>query len=85
MFTRQSVPWWECSDICADVARARNEAGGMETALRVQAFGQPTLRELFSTLERLEMSCEHLGIDTVAFHARRGHGLAGVIRVAEIL
>lgn len=51
MFTRQSVPWWACPEFCTDVARAQAEAEGLETAERVHAFGQPTLVDIFHTME----------------------------------
>lgn len=51
MFTRQSVPWWACPEFCTDVARAKTEAESMETAERVHAFGQPTLVDIFHTME----------------------------------
>lgn len=59
MFTRQSVPWWACPEFCTDVARANIEAPSMETAERVHAFGQPTLVDIFHTMERDDFRQEY--------------------------
>jgi len=59
MFTRQSLPWWACPDFCTDLARARNEAPKMESDARVHAFGQPTLVDIFHTMERDDFQQEY--------------------------
>jgi len=51
MFTRQSIPWWECPEFCTDVPRARNDAPGIETAERVRRFGKPTMVDIFNTMD----------------------------------
>jgi phage FluMu gp28-like protein len=59
MFTRQSVPWWVCPEFCTNVARAKAQAESMETAERVHAFGQPTLVDIFHTMERDDFRQEY--------------------------
>ena len=59
MFTRQSVPWWACPDLCVDVGRAAREAPGLETAERVERFAQPTLANIFQSLDEAEFQQEY--------------------------
>jgi len=51
MFSRQSIPWWDCPEFCTDLAGAKAKAHNMETAERVHTFGEQTLIDIFHTLE----------------------------------
>jgi len=59
MFSRQRIPWWECPDLCSDVARARAEAPGMDTASRVDAFARPALVDISNSLDVAEFQQEY--------------------------
>ncbi|MHC5054358.1 MAG: phage terminase large subunit family protein [Planctomycetota bacterium] len=59
MFSRQSVPWWLCPDLCTDVRRARAEAPAMDTASRIEAFARPTLADIFHSLDVGEFRQEY--------------------------
>jgi len=50
-FSRQSVPWWICPDLCADVRRAGKEAPGMDTVERVERFAREALLDVFRSLD----------------------------------
>lgn len=67
------VYWWECSALCRDVRRAREEAPFMETYDRVYKFGTKNLIEQFEdpslSLEefRTEFECDFSGADEDVF------------------
>jgi len=50
-FSRQSVPWWICPDLCTDVRRAGREAPGMDTVERVERFAREALLDVFRSLD----------------------------------
>lgn len=64
-YTRSSVPWWSCYSFCTDPARAIREAPGMETAQRVEAFGNERIRAIFENIpiEDFQQEYECLFID----------------------
>lgn len=49
-YSRQSVPWWLCSDFCTDVEKASRIAHLMSTEDRVARFGKPGIVEQFDSL-----------------------------------
>jgi len=59
MFSRQSIPWWECPDFCHSIKRARAEARDMETAERVHAFGKEIIIDIFYSLELEDFQQEY--------------------------
>jgi len=59
MFTRQSIPWWECGEFSVDVGKARAEAPNMDTTERVHTFGHPTLVDIHQTMEREDFQQEY--------------------------
>ena len=59
MFTRQSVPWWVCPELCRDVERAREDAPDLDTADRVEAFARPVLIDIFHSLDVSEFQQEY--------------------------
>lgn len=69
-FTRQSIPWWLCSDFCNDTKRAAREAADMSTEARVSAFGKRGILEQYDSLllEDFQQEFEILYSDeTLAF------------------
>jgi len=59
MFTRQSIPWYLCPDLCEDVAKASAEAPGLPTAERVHRFGKSILIDIFYSLEPTDFQQEY--------------------------
>ena len=59
MFSRQSIPWWMCPDLCVDVTVAKREAPEMDTAERVERFAQPPLVDIFHSLDVAEFQQEY--------------------------
>jgi phage FluMu gp28-like protein len=59
MFTRQSVPWWLCPDLCTDVVAARRRAPKMDTTERVERLAQPALLDIFHSLDVGEFQQEY--------------------------
>jgi len=59
MFTRQSIPLWECPDFCHSIEKARKEAANMETAERVHAFGKEVIIDIFYSLEAEDFRQEY--------------------------
>jgi phage FluMu gp28-like protein len=59
MFTRQSVPWWLCPDLCENVEKATMEAPGLPTAERVHRFGKDILIDIFYSLEPTDFQQEY--------------------------
>lgn len=49
-YWRQSVPWWLCSFLCKDIARAAHEAPKLSTAERIERFGKKRIQEQFQSL-----------------------------------
>ncbi len=50
LFKRYEIPWWHCSALCADIARAREEAPNLSTRKRVESFGTPSLRAIYASM-----------------------------------
>jgi phage FluMu gp28-like protein len=59
MFTRQSIPWWFCGDLCENVSKATAEAPGLSTAERVHRFGKEILIEIFHSLDVVDFQQEY--------------------------
>ena len=59
MFSRQSIPWWLCPDLCLDPKAAKREAPAMETAERVERFARPALVDIFHSLDPTEFRQEY--------------------------
>ena len=49
-YWRQQVPWWLCSFLCIDVARAAKDAPLMTTEDRVRTFGTKDINDQFDAL-----------------------------------
>lgn len=49
-FRRYEIPWWQCSALCADPARAIEEAPKLSTRERVERFGTPSMRAIFASM-----------------------------------
>jgi len=59
MFTRQSIPWWACPDFCKDVAGAKVDAPGMDTADRVDRFARAAMIDIFGSLDLTDFQQEY--------------------------
>ncbi len=59
MFSRMSVPWWLCDALCTDVVAAQAEASAMDTDERVERFAQPSLADIFHSLDVSEFQQEY--------------------------
>jgi phage FluMu gp28-like protein len=59
MFTRQSIPWWRCRDLCRDVRAAEREAADMDTTDRVERFARPALVDIFRSLDVADFQQEY--------------------------
>lgn len=70
-FHRLEIPWWLCSALCSDPARAALEAPAMTTSARVAAFGSPALRAIHAAMPepafRQESELEFVEIENAAF------------------
>lgn len=64
-YRRRRTPWWEVRSFCTDVARARREAPEMETAGRVEAFGNERIQAIFANmpLEDFQQEYEATAVD----------------------
>jgi len=59
MFSRQSIPWWECPDFCHSVDKAIEKAPDMETAERVHSFGREVVIDIFYSLDLSDFQQEY--------------------------
>jgi len=59
MFTRQSIPWWECPDFCHSIEQAQKEAPDMDTVARVHAFGKEVIIDILYSLETEDFKQEY--------------------------
>jgi len=50
LFRRYEIPWWHCSALCTDIARAREEAPQLSTRQRVESFGTPSMRAIHASM-----------------------------------
>lgn len=64
-YRRRRTPWWEVFSFCLDVATARLEAAGMETAARVERFGNERIRAIYANmpLEDFQQEYECAAVD----------------------
>lgn len=75
-WNRGYFPWWTCPTLCVDVVRAINEAPGMDTAERVERFGNIKLKTVFMGYPIIEDFQEEMEcIASDALHAFYPMGL----------
>ncbi len=63
-YTRKRTPWWEVQAFCRGVAEARKLAPAMETARRVELFGNERIQAIFANMPledfQQEYECEFI-------------------------
>jgi len=70
-FVRYEIPWWICSALCVDVAKASFLAPTMTTGERVEKFGSPSLKTKYASMPekafRQESELEFVEMENAAY------------------
>lgn len=60
-YTRKKTPWWEVQAFCRNVAEARKLAPAMDTADRVELFGNDRIKAIFANILLEDFQQEYEG------------------------